>query len=157
MIALLQVANMSSSFSAEVSGQEASDILAAALEQMDGIIASTSCLHSHKHIFPIQRILHNNPSMKTEGYSFGVVLTSFFPSYCFVCPEPYLSTYWLDLMHSWYKWLVLWTISFKFRQNQLLNTWVIALVLECKTIWAATWDFQQCGMCDQQSPRSACA
>ena len=23
-------------------------------------------------------------------------------------------------------------------------------------IWAATWDFQQCGMCDQQSLRSAC-
>ena len=24
-------------------------------------------------------------------------------------------------------------------------------------IWAMTWDFQQCGMCDQQSLRSACA
>ena len=24
-------------------------------------------------------------------------------------------------------------------------------------IWALTWDFQQCGMCDQQSIRSACA
>ena len=24
-------------------------------------------------------------------------------------------------------------------------------------IWAAAWDFQQCGMCDQQSLRSACA
>ena len=23
--------------------------------------------------------------------------------------------------------------------------------------WAATWDFQQCGMCDEQSIRSACA
>ena len=23
--------------------------------------------------------------------------------------------------------------------------------------WVATWDFQQCGMCDQQSLRSACA
>ena len=23
-------------------------------------------------------------------------------------------------------------------------------------IWACAWDFQQCGMCDQQSPRSAC-
>ena len=23
--------------------------------------------------------------------------------------------------------------------------------------WAVTWDFQQCGMCDQQSLRSACA
>ena len=26
-----------------------------------------------------------------------------------------------------------------------------------KDKWAATWDFQQCGMCDQQSLRSACA
>ena len=26
-----------------------------------------------------------------------------------------------------------------------------------KKIWAVTWDFQQCGMCDQQSLRSACA
>ena len=25
------------------------------------------------------------------------------------------------------------------------------------TIWASAWDFQQCGMCDQQSLRSACA
>ena len=25
------------------------------------------------------------------------------------------------------------------------------------SIWAATCDFQQCGMCDQQSLRSACA
>ena len=23
--------------------------------------------------------------------------------------------------------------------------------------WASAWDFQQCGMCDQQSLRSACA
>ena len=26
-----------------------------------------------------------------------------------------------------------------------------------KNIWASAWDFQQCGMCDQQSLRSACA
>ena len=26
-----------------------------------------------------------------------------------------------------------------------------------KHIWASVWDFQQCGMCDQQSLRSACA
>ena len=30
-------------------------------------------------------------------------------------------------------------------------------LLNCKQIWAATWDFQQCGMCDQQSLRPACA
>ena len=28
---------------------------------------------------------------------------------------------------------------------------------ECACFWPATWDFQQCGMCDQQSLRSACA
>ena len=27
----------------------------------------------------------------------------------------------------------------------------------CMYIWALTWDFQQCGMCDQQRLRSACA
>ena len=26
-----------------------------------------------------------------------------------------------------------------------------------RNIWAVTWDFQQCGMCDQQGPRPACA
>ena len=29
-------------------------------------------------------------------------------------------------------------------------------LLTKRAIWAATWDFQQCGMCDQQSLRSAC-
>ena len=27
----------------------------------------------------------------------------------------------------------------------------------CSLILAVAWDFQQCGMCDQQSLRSACA
>ena len=39
-----------------------------------------------------------------------VVLASsvrpFRPSTLFVRPKPYLSTYWSDLMHSWYKWSV---------------------------------------------------
>ena len=38
------------------------------------------------------------PPMKSEGYSFGVVT----PSSLFGRPEPYLSTYWSDLIHSWY-------------------------------------------------------
>ena len=49
---------------------------------------------------------------KSEGYSFGVVRPSI-PSVhsvrlstLFVLPEPYLSTYWSDLIHSWYKLLV---------------------------------------------------
>ena len=47
------------------------------------------------------------PPTKSEGYSFGVVRSSvrpFRPSALFVCLEPYLSTYWSDLIHSWYKW-----------------------------------------------------
>ena len=35
------------------------------------------------------------PLTKSEGYSFGVVG----PSSLFVRPEPYLSTYWSDLIH----------------------------------------------------------
>ena len=41
------------------------------------------------------------------GYSFGIVrpyVHSVRPSIFFVCPEPYPSTYWSDLIHSWYKW-----------------------------------------------------
>ena len=33
------------------------------------------------------------------------------PSSFFVRPEPYLSTCWSDLMHSWYKQLVPWTLD----------------------------------------------
>ena len=29
--------------------------------------------------------------------------------------------------------------------------------IRANIIWASAWDFQQCGMCDQQSLRSACA
>ena len=37
-------------------------------------------------------------------------------------PEPYLSSYWSNLM-------LYWSISYKFRQSRLINTWVIALDL----------------------------
>ena len=50
------------------------------------------------------------PPTKSEGYGFGVVrpsahsvLRSVCLSTLFVCPEPYLSTYCSDLIHSWYK------------------------------------------------------
>ena len=34
----------------------------------------------------------------------------------------------------------------------------IIMIIESRLdIWAATWDFQQCGMCDQQMLRPACA
>ena len=40
------------------------------------------------------------PPPKSDGYSLGVVRLSV---HTFVCPEPYLSTYWSDLIHSWHK------------------------------------------------------
>ena len=50
------------------------------------------------------------PPMKSQGYSLGFVrasvhpsVRSSIPSALFVRPEPYLSTYWSDLIHSWYK------------------------------------------------------
>ena len=49
------------------------------------------------------REIDNYPPTKSEGYSFGVVRASVRPSIPSVRPEPYLSTYWSDLIHSWYK------------------------------------------------------
>ena len=49
------------------------------------------------------------PPTKSEGYSLGVVCAGVCPSVRlsarphFFHSEPYLSTYWQDLMHSWYK------------------------------------------------------
>ena len=43
------------------------------------------------------------PATKSEGYSFGVVRACVRPSVHSVRPEPYLSTYWSNLIHSWYK------------------------------------------------------
>ena len=45
-----------------------------------------------------------------------------------------------------------------YKQNQ--NKWTLSIwffFVFYNEIWAATWDFQQCGMCDHQSLRSACA
>ena len=43
------------------------------------------------------------------------------------------------------------TLSTRFNQNTTNILW------PKYTIWAGAWDFQQCGMCDHQSLRSACA
>ena len=45
------------------------------------------------------------------------------------------------------------------RKDQVKNwwKWFIPPNLKTNIIRATTWDFQQCGMCDQQSRRSACA
>ena len=43
------------------------------------------------------------PPTKSEGYSFGCVRPSIPSVRPSVRPEPYLSTYWSDLIHSWYK------------------------------------------------------
>ena len=69
----------------------------------------------------------------------------------------------------------MWTVDRKdFNQTELMprliciypwSTLTLVVSLCCGSypdsypiaIWAATWDSQQCGMCDQQSLRSACA
>ena len=44
------------------------------------------------------------PPTKSEGYFWSrPCVCPFRPSTLFVCPEPYLSTYYSDLIHSWYK------------------------------------------------------
>ena len=53
------------------------------------------------------------PLMKSEGYCLGVVRPSILLSVRLsILPEPSLSTHWPDLMHSWYKWIVPWTILY---------------------------------------------
>ena len=37
------------------------------------------------------------------------------------------------------------------------SSFIKTKMLKDNDIWAATWDFQKCGMCDQQSLRPACA
>ena len=49
----------------------------------------------------------------------------------------------LDCIDSWY-------VPLFYFYNQGMQTFH-------KNIWAATWDFQQCGMCGQQRLRPACA
>ena len=53
--------------------------------------------------------------LSLEEVGRDIVLASSVHSFClstlFVLPEPYLSTYWSDLIHSWYKELVLWTLD----------------------------------------------
>ena len=47
-----------------------------------------------------------DPDEMTQSRRDIVLASSFHPfrpSELFVCPEPYLSTYWSDLIHSWYK------------------------------------------------------
>ena len=51
---------------------------------------------------------------------------------------------------------VLW-YRFRLAQNYNLGPYFIAKMILNKIIWASAWYFQQCGMCDQQSLRSACA
>ena len=41
-------------------------------------------------------------------------------------------------------------------EEPILTKFKIKIEKNENLIWAATWAFQQCGMCDQQSLRSAC-
>ena len=43
------------------------------------------------------------PPTKLEVYSCGIVRASIHSFRASVCPEPYLSTYYSDLINSWYK------------------------------------------------------
>ena len=56
-----------------------------------------------------------------------------------------------------YSWLTQRYIHF-FKKN-IFNSWLSWQFFfpTIYIIWASAWDFQQCGMCDQQSLRSACA
>ena len=50
--------------------------------------------------------LHQSPSfiiIPRRSRRDIVLASSVHPSTLFVCPEPYLSTYWSDLINSWYK------------------------------------------------------
>ena len=51
-------------------------------------------------------------------------------------------------------WLHLATRNW-YRPNTMRWTW--GFIYPKKYNWAVTWDFQQCGMCDQQRLRPACA
>ena len=44
-----------------------------------------------------------------------------------------------------------------FRSNTWHDEGLMSPAYHHKDIWAVEWDFQQCGMCDQQSLRSVCA
>ena len=48
-------------------------------------------------------------------------------------------------------------ISWNFVLMQMSWAWKKFYNLWARLIWAATWDFQQCGMCNQQRLRPACA
>ena len=57
---------------------------------------------------------------------------------------------WKGLMRKWLKW--------PGQTWKMRYAWSGSYFTLCiHNNWAATWDFQQCGMCDQQSIRSACA
>ena len=46
--------------------------------------------------------------METQCFIFNIFLAVSTLSYCW---EPYLSNYWSNLMHSWYKWFVPWAVN----------------------------------------------
>ena len=64
------------------------------------LILLKSCSNRQPKDFLTSFINSYYPPTKSEG----IVLAPSIPSTLFVRPEPYLSTYWSDLIHSWYKW-----------------------------------------------------
>ena len=67
---------------------------------------------------------------------------------------------------SWFRLAPVWNINMSWGKNLYMYSCICyssTLLKICTfwylyvSIWAVTWDFRQCGMCDHQSPRSACA
>ena len=54
------------------------------------------------------------------------------------------------------KFLIMHCLPLSYKKDAML-IWIIIKQNKNIDIWAPTWDFQQCSMCDQQSLRSACA
>ena len=58
-------------------------------------------------------------------------------------------TDWLQKMCTYKKWLITKMCTYNVQEAEL--------AYRNEHIWAVTWDFQQCGICDQQRLRPACA
>ena len=63
----------------------------------------TPVMYMQYGAFSDYKVCIGYPPTKSEGYSFGCVRPSVHSVRPSVRPEPYLSTYWSDLIHSWYK------------------------------------------------------
>ena len=89
-------------------------------------------------------------------------VVSFFVSFLVLLSSPWRKESWLLYFYSLSDgmWLLSFFISFSWCPGLVSTARGHTHLLSVTNIlkkWAATWDFQQCGMCDQQSLRSPCA